>query len=474
MDEAGPDLTRCQAAEHHGLSRSVTVVVWIVWSLLTGALIYYVRHYTRNIPYQDDWSMVSVVTGHESISMKWAWSQHNEHRVLLPRLILAGLFRGVAPDFRTGLYFNAGLLSLAAAMMLVLARRIRGHASLADVVLPLSILTLAQAEILFIGFALNLVLTAWISYALIVVFARGSDQSPSTLVVPVGTVLILLPLCGGSGLVMVPALILWLAGYLGWGWWSGQKPVGWVRAFGLFSIIACFALISLYLKGYIRPAHHPAAPSLCAVIGTTTEVLSLALRPGANGFRFVSAMIVTGLVGLAFDRFLHIARLSPLERPRALGLAAVILSLMGTAFSVGVSRSGFGATAGLQSRYVCLAAPLLSALYVTALIYYKKRWQWAIHTVLLLATLSSVYDSYRLARNRGESCLYCFKRVEKALQAGKHGTQILDLITPALYPDRTAAAEMVRMLESSRFGDFKSTDDARVTAAPQPAAVRRY
>ena len=33
------------------------------------ALFLYARHYTRNIPYLDDWEMVPVITGHESISL---------------------------------------------------------------------------------------------------------------------------------------------------------------------------------------------------------------------------------------------------------------------------------------------------------------------------------------------------------------------------------------------------------------------
>ena len=146
----------------------------------------YVLHYTRNVPYMDDWEMVPVITGHESISLRWAWTQHNEHRALLPRLILASLFRWIARDFRTGLYLNAGLLSLAGTLMIVQVRRLRGHTRLTDAVLPLSILTLAQAEVLFIGFALNLVLTAWISYALIAVLARTSERPRWMSVIAIG------------------------------------------------------------------------------------------------------------------------------------------------------------------------------------------------------------------------------------------------------------------------------------------------
>src|SRR5271166_1524163 len=75
------------------------ILVWAVWAAASVALFLLVRHYARNIPFNDDWVMVPIITGHDSISLKWAWSQHNEHRVLVSKLILAGLFRWVAPDF---------------------------------------------------------------------------------------------------------------------------------------------------------------------------------------------------------------------------------------------------------------------------------------------------------------------------------------------------------------------------------------
>ena len=65
-------------------------------------------HHTRNIPLTDDFAPVPMMTGHEPVSLRWAWSQHNEHRPVLSRLILAGLSRYVKNDFRAGRYFNAG------------------------------------------------------------------------------------------------------------------------------------------------------------------------------------------------------------------------------------------------------------------------------------------------------------------------------------------------------------------------------
>ena len=88
------------------------------------------------------------------------------------RLILAGLSRYVANDFRTGRYVNVGFLSAAAASMLILACRLRGHTSVTDAVLPLSILTIGQTECLMIAFAMNLILTACIAFGLIATIAR--------------------------------------------------------------------------------------------------------------------------------------------------------------------------------------------------------------------------------------------------------------------------------------------------------------
>ena len=85
---------------------------------------------------------------------------------MISRLIMVGLFRFIASDFRRGTVRNAALLSAAAASMIVLVRRLRGDTS-GRCALPLSILNIGQAETLLLGFAMNLVLTSWISCELI-------------------------------------------------------------------------------------------------------------------------------------------------------------------------------------------------------------------------------------------------------------------------------------------------------------------
>jgi hypothetical protein len=424
----------------------------------------------------DDWAMVSVITGNEPISLRWLWEEHNEHRVLIPKLMQASLLRWVAPDFRAGMYLNACLLSLAAGMMIVLARRLRGHQSLVDAVLPLSILTIAQHHVLLLGFTLALVLTALATYVMIVLFARATERPTWMTVIPVSIALVILPLCGGGGLAMLPPLVLWLAGFLCCGWWSGREPGTWARAFGILCLMACSAIVALYLCNFIQM--RPPVPSLRALVRTSLECLSLSLVcSGSVGYWKDAAVIVVAMIVAALVRLIVVAARLPHERPRAIGLAAVILSTIGVAVAVGKASAGFGPGAGLTSRYVTLAAPLLSVLYITWLIYTPARWQRALQGCLLLAVCLSVPGAIGGSKEVPEIRLQCFKRVERALRAGRPDSEILDLVCPVLQPMRNWATVWLKMLRSSGFGNFNyprdAPTDAQIAITSQPETKRR-
>ena len=247
-----------QETGHEALARARAlagpILVWAVWVTMTAATILFIRHYSRNIPFMDDFSLVPIVTGHEPLSLQWLWSLHNEHRPVISRLIIVGLYRFIACDFRLGLYVNAALLSAAAASMIVLVRRLRGHTSVVDVALPLSILNIGQAETLLIGFAMNLLLTSWISCELIGLASAPNSRLGWPLSLRLGLYLVLLPLCGGSGLVMLPPLVLWLACESIWGRTGSGDPVRTkvARSIGLGLLVVCLAVISLYMFGYKR------------------------------------------------------------------------------------------------------------------------------------------------------------------------------------------------------------------------------
>ena len=123
-------------------------------------------------------------------------------------------------------------------------------------------------------------------------------------------------------------------------------------------MMACSAIIALYLSDYVRPPYHPLPPSFQAIVSTTLKFLSLSIISGATDYWIAASLTALVLVAAALIQLTFVAMRLPHERPRAFGLAAVIMSMMGLAVSVGVSRSGLDPSMGLASRYVTLAAPL--------------------------------------------------------------------------------------------------------------------
>jgi hypothetical protein len=454
--------------------RAGLISAWGSWAALTVALLLFVRQYSRNIPYADEFEMVSVMTGAEPVSLRWAWAQHNEHRPVISRLIMACLSRFVANDFRAPRYANVVLLSAMAASMLVLARRIRGSARVTDAVLPLAILNIAQVESLMNGFAMNLILTSLVEIALIVVVSSAHRSRGEAMALGFGSALVLLPLTGGSGLAMIPPLALWLAGYVARGWWSGSEPGVATRAIGLGLLAACTAIVALYLHGYNRPAYHPLPSSAVAVAWSTLLCLSLAVYPHLSSYWWPAGPIVIALVTATLGLLAFASARSPGERPRALGLMAIIASMLCVVGAVGVSRAAFGPSAILASRYVTLTIPLFCVLQIAWLTYGPARAREGIPAALLVLIAVTMPDTYRFSRRYCGSVRVAEQRVERGLKDHVPTAKLLKWASPVLYPDSHCVQERFRMLKVARMGLFTEFEESRVASSPSGAtAVRR-
>ena len=91
---------------------------------MTALALTFVAQYGPNLPVADDFDVIDVAAGGRRCTLEWLWSLHNEHRVLLPRLILLSLYRLSEVDFRVGMFFSvAALAALAAASIVIAARR---------------------------------------------------------------------------------------------------------------------------------------------------------------------------------------------------------------------------------------------------------------------------------------------------------------------------------------------------------------
>ena len=129
-----------------------------------------------------------------------------------------------------------------------------------------------------------------------------------------------------------------------------------------FSIISIL-IIALYFRGYNRPSHHPACPSLWAGLRTTLEFMTASFGPKTAlfwphaGWAMLGLLLITvGLLMVAWWR-------CPQERFRVVGLLAFLGAMASLSLAVGWGRSAFGPGVGFTSRYVTLAVPLLCCVY---------------------------------------------------------------------------------------------------------------
>jgi hypothetical protein len=456
-------------------SAAVGILIWSVWAILTLVAVLYIRQHSRNIPYIDDFSLVPIMAGHEPLTAQWLWSQHNEHRPVVSRLILVGLHRFIASDFRVAQYANAGLLSAMAASMIVFVRRLRGRWSVFDVAIPLSILNIGQAETLMIGFAMNLVLTAWISCELIKLASATNSRLgvPSTF--KFGLWLLLLPLCGGSGLIMLPPLLLWLVysmsgSDVGDADYASTKLARLIR---LGLLVACLVVITLYVWDYKRPVHHPLPGSFAAVGSTLLGYFSLVVCPNLLDYWQFAGWIAVLLVAATLTRLVWVASRQPDERHRAIAIVTVILAMLCAAAAVAVARAFSGAGGGRASRYITTTAPLFCAIYVAWLVYGSARARHLVHSVLLALIIVAIPANIQYGRDYGNEIGGVFTNVLRAMNTRCPISVAVKKAWPVLHPDQKTIGESFKLLKEARVGQFGKLAHDNLAAFPNPATVLR-
>jgi hypothetical protein len=332
--------------------------VWLVQSLL---LLGFVLAHGVNIPWMDEWEMIPALTGEQAITLKWLWSQHNEHRIVISRLVYLAVTKLGGYDFRAGMIFNLLVLSATAAAVCLAARHIRGRALYSDAFFPLVLLHWGQVENLVWGFQIQFVLSSALEVGLLcILMQRGRLSFRPALLLALSA--LLFPLLGGNGVALVPALAActFLAG---WELRRAQpKPrYRWMSIFAVGGM--SIALTLLYFVDYHRPPAHPVSPSLSATLAAALQFLSLGFGSGTKAYWPITGYFVAAFIAATAIVLLAALARSPEERPRALR-AALFLGGMGClAGGVAWARIALYPDGLFASRYATLAAPFLCCVY---------------------------------------------------------------------------------------------------------------
>src|SRR5262249_19420438 len=154
-----------------------------------------VSAFSSNVPYMDDWEFVPPMTGAELVSLRWLWSQHNEHRIVLSRLCLMAFGHISTEPFRLALFFNVALLSGEAIALLAAVRAVRGRLIWADAFIPLVVLDWGQYQTLLWSITLQNVWSSFLAACLLVLMPRIEHRASGVSFLLAGLCLVCLPLC---------------------------------------------------------------------------------------------------------------------------------------------------------------------------------------------------------------------------------------------------------------------------------------
>ncbi len=340
------------------------LLVWL--GLLVRAHVFVALHAAR-FPIADDVAIWGLTPPLGDFSWGSLWALHNEHRVPLPRLVLHGLYR-VTGDLRSGMYLELELLGAIALAMLLAARRLRGRSSFADLFFPLVWLHTGNAENLLSSWQLVETLPVALVCLLLLAATHSARPPGRARMLACAGAALCLPLCGGVGIVQLPAWVAWLAAAARSGWRSldpGEQRasrIG-IGALGLLALVGAG-----YLVGFKHPGH-VYTTSAAEILPTGGALLALSIGPAAAAWWPGSCVFV--LLALVASAWLLATRLrrDPSERLRAAGLLSALAALLCLVLVIAVARGSSGWRAGFADRYVSLTAPLLCGAYFAWLLY---------------------------------------------------------------------------------------------------------
>jgi hypothetical protein len=437
------------------------IVVWSVFAAKLLAAVVFLRLYASNVPSWDDWDMVPTVTHNQPVTWSWLWSQHNEHRVPLPRLVFLGLNRVFGVDMRVTMYFDVLVLAALAAAMIVAATRLRGRASAADAFFPLALLNLGQAANLLWGWQLQFFASvALASVALIAMVRAGQGIGWRRPAVIVGACALLLPLCGANGLGMVPALAAWpLALALLPESWTGAPRTRGDRALLLLGG-AALALTAVYFIGWEPVPYHPRTRGIHQTLKTAVQFATIGLGPAMRGPWPVSGLLTVGAFLATAGLLARVWRNKPVERARAGGLLCFLAALGSLALGLGLGRDGF------ETRYVTLALPAWCAAYFAWSIYGGRMGALARGT-FALAALVALWANTSFGLDYARELRGQLGAFERDLAGGVPLHELLHRYGPWLHPHQDVPARYLPMLARAGVGGYAALrQDSTLRAVP--------
>lgn len=418
--------------------------------MLLGAL-GFVARYADQLPYGDDWTTVGVLAGKQPLTLSWLWEPYYGYREFALRAFLVA--SGVLSDFdlRVPRFANVLVMALGAALLIRSSRILRGRASWTDAFFPLAVLHWGHVGPLLQNQYLIYALSATLLYSLVYLVARAPSPLEWRHVALASIALVVLVLCGATGVAMGAPLALWLASAA----WESQRESGASasrRAAVLLLAAAPPVLMGLYFVGFRIPPDAASAPGTAGVLILAGRFLSTAIgSAGRSGWPF-SGLAIVMLIAASLWAVLRRAGTS---RSAWIALTGATVAV---AVGVGLGRSGHAADRiyiGFLDRYVTIAVPALCIAYLGWSLASSRaaRWVQAGFFVLMLALLPVNARTGLGTANTRRDMARAFR---KDLESGMAVKELAARHWPYFHRGERQFLRMLEISSKGRIGPFRA------------------
>ena len=271
---------------------------------------------------------------------------------------------------------------------------------------------------------------------------------------------------------MLPPLILWLAGYVVCGWWSGEDPGARAcpRHRPADGHVSHRRMVSRRICTSISYSDRPVAG--CGVVHDAGSH-----EPGREPPRMDS--LAAGRLGCPAGLRLHptptrvrslaiARRATPLIGAHRGPVGDARRGLRGRVLEGGSGRSALDSTDDMPPSRAHCSVWSMSPGSSTG----RRRLDRAIHIGLFGLVCLGIPDQLHSAVEIGKERRTLYLVIERGLKTGRPISRLVNRACPALFPDRAKTFEYFRMLKEARVGEFEHlTDDLAVS--PESGTVVR-
>lgn len=407
-------------------------------------ILYLITRYGIDVPFWDQWEFVLLLKKFKTgaLSFPDLWAQHNEHRILFPKLIMLVLAAATGWDIRYEFYANFFLAGLTFVFLNLLSRKEAGGrcAPWFSVVSAFLVFSPVQVENWTWGWQIQIFLGVLGAVVAVWSVSRWPAQWKG-LIVAMGAAL-LASYSFNNGLLTWPVVGILL---LAQGQWKMRHIGLWAAAF----IISVF----LYYHGYQKPELHPS--------------LLYPLNHPYDYIRYVFAYLGSPLafskrehaivIGILLTCILCIASVQVWRSGREgfqrllPWLALALYSILSAAVT-GIGRLGFGVDQAMSGRYTTISTPFAVSVFVVAAYWIgdyldlRKRLPGKLMAVVCFVSILFVF-SYASSFSRS---LKKFARTSAGMQKAKLCLEdpgsAEDACLKILYPDTAIVRERAKML----------------------------